>query len=85
MSLTHDLDMCCAFRPLAMVVFIEKEYCFTMSSTMETEISAVKVKRPMSLCSWSMVFVNPEMLVRPLPHVLHSEACLQIGRLPYMG
>lgn len=56
-----------------MVVFIEKEFCYTKSSTVDTDDSTAIVKRPISMCSWTLVSVNPELLVRTpsriLPHV----------------
>lgn len=54
-------------RPLAMVVFIEKEFVYAKSIT-GMDIS--KVQRHMTFCAWTLVSVEPEMLVRTPPSTL---------------
>ena len=43
-----------------MVVFIDKEYSYC-KNTLGDE--AVKAERHLSFCTWTLVSVNPEMLV----------------------
>lgn len=49
-------------RPIAVVNFIGKDYCHFQSAV---GVSAPGMERKLSICSWTLIPVNPEVLVRP--------------------
>ena len=49
-------------RPVALVVFIDSNFCYIKSGVGMDQYAPTE--RHMSFCTWTLVPVNPEMLVR---------------------
>lgn len=68
-------------RPVAMVVFIGKEFAYTKNLSTEGGGVGPPMKRHMSFCTWTLVSVKPEMLVRlsspPAQLWLIRDSCFQ--------
>ena len=63
-------------RPVAMVVFIGNEYAYTKNMSTEGGGDGPPMKRHMSFCTWTLVSVKPEMLVRLFTSPTHTSAQL---------
>ena len=49
------------YRPIAAVNFIGSDCCYIESSV---GLSAARIDRNLAMCSWTLIPMNPEVLVR---------------------
>ena len=54
---------CPSRRPIALVVFIDDKFCYIKSGVGMDQYEPTE--RHMSFCTWTLVPVVPEILVRP--------------------